>query len=104
MSSTRAQLMRAQFAREIGSLSKFIVEWLEPCAGNSITLGTIYLRYLHWRPVEEEQMGTHVFLQRFKRLVVRLVPNCEIHIAADRQAIVVWNVRLKQKRRKKTTP
>ena len=91
--------MRAQVAREIGSLSKFIVEWLEPCAGNSITLGTIYLRYLHWRPVEEEQMGTHVFRERFKRLVVRLVPNCEIHIAADRQAIVVWNVRLKKRPR-----
>ena len=102
--SDPARTKRTKVAREIGSLGRFIGECIEHKEGSSVTLGAIYLRYLQWRAPEAEQLGTATFGARFKRLVVRQVPNCEINSDGQLQAIVVWNVRLKKQKGGRATP
>ena|SRR5215510_8504209 len=90
--NSAARIARARAAMEIGSLGTFIVECLECHLGQSLTLGAIYMRYLQWRPPEEEQLGPKAFAAQFRRLVVRLIPESEIH--REKLVIVVRNVGL----------
>ena len=98
MNTPPARIARLRAAKEIGSIGKFIVERLERHPGSSETLGTICLRYQQWCQ-EKQAVGVPAFRERFLRVVCRLIPESEIYKDRHLQAIVVWNVRLREETR-----
>ena len=93
----RARIARLRIAKEIGSIGNFIPQCLERHPGSSETLGTICLRYQQWCR-EKQAVGVPAFRERFLKVVSRLIPESEVYSDRHLQAIVVWNVRLKETR------